>query len=157
MEIDLIIDIGTPVDAGAIAEFNCAMAAETEDRALDRALVDRGVRNLMDRPEYGFYLIAKRTDGTVVGSLMITYEWSDWRNGLFWWIQSVYVRPEHRQQGVYSRLHNHARDLARAAPEVCGLRLYVEAENDRAQFVYRSLGMHETSYGLFEEDFSEQR
>ena len=89
--------------------------------------------------------------GEVAAALTITTEWSDWRNGFFWWIQSVYVRPEHRRRGLYRTLHEHVRAAAEADPEVCGLRLYVERENASAQETYRALGMHETHYRMYEQ------
>ena len=140
----------TPADAETIASFNEAMAVETEGKTLDPATVRAGVRGLFARPEFGFYVVAE-DGGRIVGQLMITYEWSDWRDGVFWWIQSVYVRPEVRGKGVYRALHEHVRAMAKAAGGVCGFRLYVEKENAAAQETYRRLGMHETPYVLFEE------
>ena len=140
----------TPADAETIASFNEAMAVETEGKTLDPATVRAGVRGLFARPEFGFYVVAE-DGGRIVGQLMITFEWSDWRNGVFWWIQSVYVRPEFRGRGVYRALHGHVRAMAKAAGSVCGFRLYVEKENAAAQETYRRLGMHETRYVLYEE------
>ena len=136
-------------DATVIAGFQQSMAAETEDKPLDPTVVLAGVRGLFDRPAHGFYLIAQRGDD-VAGSLMVTPEWSDWRGGFFWWIQSVYVDPVHRRAGVYRALHSEV--LARAASEgdVIGVRLYVERENEGARQVYRRLGMDETPYRLYE-------
>jgi ribosomal protein S18 acetylase RimI-like enzyme len=108
---------------------------------------------LFERPADGHYLIAEITGGEPVGALMLTFEWSDWRNGRFWWIQSVYVRPDYRRKGVYSALHQHVRNAARADSESCGLRLYVERENTGAQATYRAMGMVETHYRLYEEEF----
>ena len=93
-------------------------------------------------------------DGRVVGQLMITYEWSDWRNGVFWWIQSVYVLPEARRLGVFSELYAHLERLAKATPGVCGLRLYVEHANERAQATYRRCGMVDAGYRVMEVDYS---
>lgn len=139
-------------DAALIVDFNRAMAEESEDKGLDVAVLRRGVDYLLDHPADGFYLMAER-DGETAGSLMVTYEWSDWRAGRFWWIQSVYVLPEHRRHGVYRAMHGHVRDLAAADPEACGLRLYVEQENTGAMATYRALGMIETHYRLYEEEF----
>ncbi|MCF7805693.1 MAG: GNAT family N-acetyltransferase [Candidatus Marinimicrobia bacterium] len=139
-------------DAGYIADYNIAMARETEDKSLDKNTVIRGVQSLMETPEYGFYLVAE-VDGKVAGCLLITYEWSDWRNGLFWWIQSVYVAPEHRGQGVFRSMYEYVERSAREDETVCGLRLYVEDENERAQSTYRALGMERTGYQLWEEEF----
>jgi ribosomal protein S18 acetylase RimI-like enzyme len=141
-----------PADAGDLVRFNRAMAEETEGRELPVATVERGVSAVFDRPGHAFYLVAE-TDGEVVGSLMVTTEWSDWRCGFFWWIQSVYVRPAYRRRGVYRRLHEAVRERAIGAG-ACGCRLYVERENRAAQAVYRALGMSETAYRLYEEDFS---
>ena len=137
-------------DTETIASFNEAMATETEGKTLDPATIRAGVRGLFARPDLGFYVVAE-DGGRIVGQLMITYEWSDWRNGVFWWIQSVYVRPEFRGKGIYRALHAHVRTMAKAAGVVCGFRLYVEKENAAAQETYRRLGMHETPYVLFEE------
>jgi ribosomal protein S18 acetylase RimI-like enzyme len=137
-------------DAETLARFNEAMAEETEDKPLDPETVRAGVRAVFDKPDQAFYLVAERS-GTIVGSLMITTEWSDWRNADFWWIQSVYVRPEARRTGVYTALHRDVQQRAREAPDVCGLRLYVERENAAAQAAYEELGMTEPPYRMYEE------
>lgn len=144
------IRLARPADAKAIAEFNCAMALETEGKRLFPEVIGAGVRSLLRNPQAGFYLIALQ-ENLAVGALMITKEWSDWRNGAFWWIQSVYVRPEFRRQGVYRRLYRHVQGLAKKDRGVCGFRLYVERENRRAQATYRALGMAKTRYLVFEE------
>jgi ribosomal protein S18 acetylase RimI-like enzyme len=145
-----VIRPATPADAETIASFNEAMALETEGRSLDPSTIRAGVRGLLTRPDLGFYLLAEE-GGAAVGQLMITFEWSDWRNGVFWWIQSVFVKPEVRGRGVYRALHERVREMAVEAGGVCGFRLYVEKENAVAQATYRRLGMHETRYVLFEE------
>lgn len=137
-------------DAPRLVEFNLAMALETERKALFSEVVTAGVRHLLRNPGSGFYVIAE-TGTQAAGSLMITMEWSDWRNGSFWWIQSVYVRPRFRRRGVYRRLYRYVQDLAAKNRAVCGFRLYVERENRRAQAAYRAAGMAETRYLLFEE------
>jgi ribosomal protein S18 acetylase RimI-like enzyme len=137
-------------DAPVLIEFNCAMALETERKELLPEVIGAGVRALLANPAAGFYVVAER-EGRVVGALLITKEWSDWRNGSFWWIQSVYVRPEFRRQGVYRTLYRHVQSMAAKDPGVCGFRLYVERENARAQSTYTSLGMQETHYRVFEE------
>ncbi|MBF0289830.1 MAG: GNAT family N-acetyltransferase [SAR324 cluster bacterium] len=139
-------------DAAVIAEFNRAMAKETENKILDISVVSAGVDNLMKNPEYGFYLVAEQ-HGQVTGCLMITTEWSDWRNGIFWWIQSVYISPEYRRRGVFSQMYTHIRNLANQQEDICGLRLYVENNNHAAQTTYHHLGMLKTNYGMFEEEF----
>jgi ribosomal protein S18 acetylase RimI-like enzyme len=144
------IRLARPGDAQAIVEFNCAMALETEGKRLFPEVIGAGVRSLLRRRNAGFYLLAE-TREQIAGVLMITTEWSDWRNGAFWWIQSVYVRPEFRRQGVYRRLYRHVQGLAKKDRGVCGFRLYVERENRRAQATYRALGMAKTRYLVFEE------
>lgn len=146
---ELRIRKATFSDANTIADFNRAMAFETEQLSLNLETVLSGVRNLMQQPDYGFYLLAETSDA-VVGSLMITHEWSDWRNGLFWWIQSVYVRPDYRRHGIYRRLYEHVKKQAAGEEAVRGFRLYVDRHNTTAQKVYRALGMEETNYRLFE-------
>lgn len=138
-------------DAMVIAEFNLAMALETEGKALVRPTVEAGVLAVLAEPRRGFYLVAERA-GTVVGGLMITYEWSDWRNADFWWIQSVYVRPENRRQGVYAALYSEIEQQARAAG-ACGLRLYVENDNTAAMATYSRLGMIDAHYRVMERSF----
>ena len=137
-------------DAHALIEFNRAMALETERKELLPEVIGAGVRALLANPAAGFYLVAE-ADGQVIGALMLTMEWSDWRNGSFWWIQSVYVRPEARRQGIYRRLYRHVQEMAAQDPKVCGFRLYVERENRAAQATYGALGMKETRYLVFEE------
>lgn len=139
-------------DAPLITRFNLALARETEDLALEPARVQRGVRTLLRSPAKGAYFLAE-LDGAVVGQLLLTYEWSDWRNGNFWWVQSVYVAPEFRRRGVFRALYAHVERLARARRDVCGLRLYVERGNRSAKRTYRRLGMAKTHYELFEVDF----
>ena len=145
----IVVRRATLVDAPVIGQYNAAMALETEHKHLDPDLLLAGVKGLFADEARGFYLVAEH-DGNVVGQLMITFEWSDWRNGVFWWIQSVYVREEFRGKGVFRLLYEHASMRAREAGNVCGLRLYVEKENGRAKEVYRKLGMHATEYELWE-------
>ena len=140
-------------DLEALVAFNAAMALETEGKTLDIELLRRGTRAVFDSSQRGFYLVAE-VDGSPVGSLLVTYEWSDWRNGWFWWIQSVYVKPERRRMGVYSAMHRWVLDTARSRSDVCGVRLYVDRDNDAARKTYRSLGMSESHYDMFEEDFA---
>ena len=140
-------------DLEALVSFNASMALETEGKTLDMELLRQGTRAVFDSSERGFYLVAE-ADGSPVGSLLVTYEWSDWRNGWFWWIQSVYVRPERRRMGVYSAMHRWIIDTARAKPDVCGVRLYVDRNNAAARETYRSLGMGESHYDMFEDDFA---
>jgi len=139
-------------DCGVIAAFNAAMAWETEHLQLEVDRLREGVQSLFRQSEYGFYLIAE-WDGQIAGQTMITYEWSDWRNGVFWWIQSVYVCPEYRNRGIFRAILAHIEAEAKAAGNVCGVRLYVESANQKAREVYRRLGFQETSYQLLEKDY----
>ncbi len=144
-------------DAGLLARWAIAMAWETEHKRLDPGTVERGVGAVFEQTARGRYFIAERTDaiGTAaVGTLMLTHEWSDWRCGDWWWIQSVYVDPAHRRGGVYRALYEHVHALARAAPDVCGLRLYVERDNANAQRTYASLGMVDAGYAMYEDEFA---
>lgn len=150
MPLELAFRRGEPRDADAIAAFNAAMARETEGKELIPEVIGAGVRRLLGMPSLGFYLVAEH-QGEVIGCLMITNEWSDWRNGLFWWIQSVYVKPQFRRQGVYRRMYEHVRALAQSDASVCGFRLYVEKENEAAHATYASVGMKETDYLIYEE------
>jgi len=132
-----------------LTDFNIAMAKETERRDLPREVVSSGVKRLLAKPEAGFYRVAE-AGGDVVGCLMVTFEWSDWRDGFFWWIQSVYVRPGFRRQGVFRRLFQHLEAEARSRDDVCGIRLYVEHENSIAQRTYATLGLQPTPYHIYE-------
>ncbi|MCB9849813.1 MAG: GNAT family N-acetyltransferase [Phycisphaerales bacterium] len=129
------------------------MAQESEGKPLSHAIVEAGVKAALADGNKGRYFIAE-VDGAPAGQAMVTREWSDWRDGWFWWIQSVYVLPGYRRRGVYRRLHDHIRDAARGADGVCGLRLYVEVGNTPAQETYRAVGMADAGYRLFEEDWS---
>lgn len=136
-------------DADSIAQFNQNMAMETEGRRLDQHTIDAGVRAVLTDPTRGFYLVAM--DGpTAVGCLMVTYEWSDWRNHWFWWIQSVYIHTDYRRQGIYTRLYQTVLERASERTDVGGFRLYVEKDNQRAQQTYLALGMSRCDYQMFE-------
>jgi len=141
-----------PREIPVLVEHNRRMALETEGRELDPERLRPGVEAVFADPARGNYHMALRAD-VPVGSLLLTSEWSDWRNGVFWWIQSVYVLPDARRQGVFSALYRHVLEKARTDPEVCGVRLYVDHDNVRAQEVYRRLGMREARYRFFELDF----
>ena len=136
-------------DAATLAEYNAAMAAETEGKTLDPAIVGPGVSALLADRSMGRYWVAEDA-GRIIGQLMVTYEWSDWRNGTIWWIQSVYVHPDWRRKGVFSALYRHVESLAAAAPGVIGLRLYVDSDNNRAQQTYAALGMVTSDYRVME-------
>lgn len=149
---DILIRHATPADVPVLAAFNVAMARETEDKTLTEEVVIAGVHELVTKTDLGFYLVAE-ADGELAGCLAITFEWSDWRNGLFWWIQSVYVHPDHRRKGVFRQLYERVTAEAQKLDNVCGVRLYVEKENTNAQRTYLRLGMSETDYRLFEIEF----
>lgn len=139
-------------DVVTLADFNSAMALETESKRLEPDVVREGVRAVVAHPESGFYLVAE-DPSEVIGCLLVTFEWSDWRNGRFWWIQSVYVRPDHRRRGVFRRLYAEVLRRARSRADVCGVRLYVERDNHAAQQTYRQLGMNQTPYLVYEQEF----
>lgn len=146
---ELLIRDARPDDVDCLADFAAAMAWETERKRLDRAIVRRGVATVLDDPRRGRYLIAER-DGCALGTLMLTYEWSDWRAGDWWWIQSVYVAGSARRSGVFRALYAHLRADAEATAGVCGLRLYVEHDNHAAQATYQALGMADAGYRMLE-------
>ena len=154
--MSVVIRRAAPGDAPTIALHNVAMAGETESLALDAESARCGGEAVLQDPGKGFYLLAD-SDGTIAGQLMITYEWSDWRNGVFWWMQSVYVRPEHRRRGLFTQLYRAMRDEAEKSGGVCGVRLYVETSNQRAQQTYERLGLHKTHYQMYELDFVIER
>jgi GNAT superfamily N-acetyltransferase len=149
--MDLKIREAVLADAPVIAAFNLRLADESEGLRLEPATVQAGVAAELTDPAKGVYYVAELA-GAVVGQLMITYEWSDWRNGTIWWIQSVYVKPESRRAGVFRSLFNHVRTLAQRRKDVCTLRLYMHAENARARQSYERLGMTRTQYEIFELD-----
>ena len=143
----------TPKDASIIAQYNFALAKETERLSLDRKRLLKGVKGLLKDKSKGFYLLAL-IDGRVAGQLMITYEWSDWRNATFWWIQSVYVKKEFRRKGIFRALFQHLKSLAHGQKDVRSLRLYMHSENSNARRSYESLGMCRTKYEVFEMEFA---
>ena len=141
-----------PEDIDSITAFQQAMAQETEGKSLDTGLLREGITAVFRSPDKGFYLVAE-SEGQVVGGLLITYEWSDWRNATFWWIQSVYVDAQWRRKGVYRAMHDYVHGIAMSRDDICGIRLYVERTNLIAQQTYDSLGMSRSHYDLFEIDF----
>jgi ribosomal protein S18 acetylase RimI-like enzyme len=149
--MEITVRPATPDDIAFLVHGNAQMALETENLSLDMDRLRRGVHAVFDDPSRGFYLIAE-VNGTRAGQMMITCEWSDWRNGVFWWIQSVYTVPELRRRGVFHALYAQTTALAQQNGSVCGLRLYVDVHNLHAQATYRRCGMHETAYRLFEID-----
>lgn len=145
------IRIAIGEDGDSLVEFNQAMALETEGKQLDSGTLANGVAAVFSDEKKGFYVVAE-TQGRIAGGLMVTYEWSDWRNAWFWWIQSVYILPEFRGQKIYSRLYDFVKAKAAEAGNVCGFRLYVENDNLNAQKVYDSVGMHASHYLMYEEE-----
>jgi ribosomal protein S18 acetylase RimI-like enzyme len=146
------IRLATPSDIDALAQNHRAMAFETENKTLNVDITLSGTRAVFEDPGKGFYLIAER-GGRMVGQLLVTFEWSDWRSGTFWWIQSVYVLPDARRTGVYRALHDHVLAAAHQAKDVCGVRLYVDKDNQQAQATYRAMGMQAAHYDFYEVDF----
>jgi GNAT superfamily N-acetyltransferase len=140
-------------DVETIAHFNIALCRETEGRELDSVKVTNGVRRFVTEPNRGRYFVSE-IDGKVVGQAAYTFEWSDWRNGEIWWIQSVYVHPHFRSKGVFRTLFTHIKELGEADEDCCGIRLYMERENEAARESYRRLGFSETGYVVFERLFS---
>jgi ribosomal protein S18 acetylase RimI-like enzyme len=134
----------TIADLERIVDFNARLAKETENSILDPSTVREGVRSLLLNQTHGSYYLAGANEA--IGQLMYTREWSDWRNGCIWWIQSVYVHPDHRRRGVFRALYEHIETLAQADPRVVGLRLYVEHDNSAARATYRELGMSQAPY-----------
>ena len=147
----LTIRPATAADEAVLVAYNAAIALETEHKTLDPTVLAAGVRAVLADPARGFYTVAENDAGEVVAQMMVTFEWSDWRNGWFWWVQSVYVRPDARRLGAFRTLYREAQARAAADPGVIGIRLYVERDNARAQATYRALGMVETTYGVMEE------
>jgi len=152
----LIIRPAKMEDVDALVRFSTAMALETEGRRLDETRLRQGTQAVLDSPARGFYTVAELTDRSprvVVGQLLVTFEWSDWRNATFWWIQSVYVDAAWRRRGVYRRMHEAILELAKNRGGVCGVRLYVEGENAVAKATYARVGLAALTYRVYEDDF----
>lgn len=154
MPTDLLIRPATTADLGTIVDFNSRLAWETEHKRLDPDTIRRGVQRALASPELCRYFVAE-ADGQIVGQAMVTFELTDWRDGVLWWFQSVYVAESHRGQGVFRALFDHILSLARADSDVRGLRLYVERDNARAQQVYEQLGLQPSGHVVYERDWSE--
>lgn len=144
-----MIRIANLKDERSIIEYNIALAKETEDFDLDLETVSKGVKAILNDSNKGHYYVYEEKGG-ILGQLLVTFEWSDWRNANFWWIQSVYVNKSHRQKGVFQALFEHVKQEAAKQKSVCGLRLYVEKNNQVAKKTYTKLGMYETYYNMFE-------
>ncbi|MFC1758833.1 GNAT family N-acetyltransferase [Planctomycetota bacterium] len=148
----MLIRAATNDDCQTLADFNGALASETEDHALDAGVVLSGVRRGLElAPDVQYYVA--EVDREVIGQLMVTREWSDWRDGWIWWIQSVYVQADHRGSGVFRNLLQHVTDFAVAESDVVGIRLYVENANERAQEVYARSGFVDPNYRVLERIF----
>lgn len=145
----IIVRPAEPLDFEVIATFQIAMARETEQIQLYKPIVTAGVKRVFAKPELGKYFVAEK-DEKVVASLLITYEWSDWRNGTVWWIQSVYVEPSCRQQGVFTTIYRHIKQMVLADDRIMGIRLYVDKSNLRARKIYEKLEMNGDHYALYE-------
>lgn len=139
----------TKADIAGIVSFNLAMAQETESISLDEETLISGVEKIFNNQKYGFYIVCE-IDGKIRASLMITYEWSDWRNGVFWWVQSVFVQKEFRNQGLYKQMYEYVKTKVDKSNDIVGIRLYVDEDNRKAQNAYTALGMKESNYQLFE-------
>ena len=149
---EIKVRLANAEDAEFLVHGNAEMALETEHLSLDLDRLRDGVHAVFERPSLGIYFVAD-VDGRRAGQMLITYEWSDWRNGVFWWVQSVHVEKSFRRQGVFRAIYSHVENMAKATPGVCGIRLYVENHNSRAQNTYEGVGMTRTAYQLFETDF----
>lgn len=149
---DLRVRAAYPRDVPVLIEFNQALARETEEKELDAERLGEGIRAVFEDPSKGIYFLAVRGDEPL-GTLLVTPEWSDWRNGCFWWIQSVYVVSTARHEGVFRRLYDHVLARARSARDVCGIRLYVARDNEVAQAVYARVGLRHSGYRMLETDF----
>ena len=145
------IRLAENTDLDSLVRFNQAMAFETEGRELHADILRPGVAAVFEDANKGFYVVVD-IDATVVAGLLVTFEWSDWRNGWFWWIQSVYVMREYRGRSIYGRMYDFVKSLADERGDVCGFRLYVEKDNERAQRVYEKAGMHRSHYLAYEEE-----
>ncbi len=150
MNEEILIRKATGEAAESLVEFNQAMALETEGKRLDAQILQSGVEAVFHDERKGFYVVAE-SEGKIVGGLMITFEWSDWRDKWFWWIQSVYILPDFRRRGIYRQLYDFVKKQSLEKGDVCGIRLYVEKENERARVTYEMLGMEESHYLMFEE------
>ena len=150
-DIKITIREATREDTESIVRFQEGMALETEGKVLDESLLRNGITAIFDSTQKGFYLVAE-VGSVVVGSLLITYEWSDWRNATFWWIQSVFVDANWRRKGVYRSMYDYVVNVAKSRKDICGIRLYVERTNTIAQETYKDLGMTHSHYDLYETD-----
>jgi GNAT superfamily N-acetyltransferase len=154
---ELVIRRAATSDVHTLVDFNAALAKETENRILDVRILQSGVETLLQDPQKGWYAVAETfltgSRNIVVGQMLVTFEWSDWRNKNFWWLQSVYVHPQYRHQGVFRQLYDYVHTQAHEHHDVCGFRLYVEENNLQAQTAYTKLDFHQTVYHMYEKEF----
>ncbi len=151
---DFHIRLAEPRDLESLVTYNMALASETEGRQLEQSLLQSGVESVLADSSKGFYVVMEhRLSGQTIGQMLITFEWSDWRNAVFWWLQSVYVHKEWRRQGVFKALYDYVLAEGKRRGNVAGIRLYVEQDNTVAQAVYRHLGLSAAPYKVFETDF----
>jgi len=136
------------LDVPTLVEYNLSLAYETENILLDKNVLRLGIKKALELNDCR-YIVAE-LENKIVGQTMITSEWSDWRNGVIWWIQSVYVSPDYRKRGVFQNILNYIENLAKEIPEIKALRLYVMKENQIARKAYRSLGMNNSGYLVYE-------
>ena len=151
-DLNITIRPATLDDWRVIAEFNTRLAQETEGKVLNPSIIAAGVKALLANPARGRYFVACRSN-QIIGQIMHTHEWSDWRNGEIWWLQSVYVHPNFRQMGIFRSLFRYLERLASNDPNVIGLRLYAESQNSRALDVYHALGFEASGYVVLERFF----
>jgi ribosomal protein S18 acetylase RimI-like enzyme len=149
MEKLFIQRLGVLKDLKSLVQFNYDMALETENKKLDIKILKKGIKKVLKRKTDAFYIVTEIKE-IVIASLMITKEWSDWKNGYYWWIQSVYVEPEYRRKGLYRKLYKKVNKIALKSDDCCGIRLYVEKNNAIAKKTYYSLDMIESDYEIFE-------
>ena len=151
---DFHIRLAEPRDLESLVTYNMALAWETEGRQLERSLLQSGVESILTDSAKGFYVVMEHLPtGQTIGQLLITFEWSDWRNAVFWWLQSVYVHKEWRRQGVFKTLYDYVLQEGERRGNVAGIRLYVEQDNAIAQEVYAQAGLSAAPYKVFENDF----
>jgi GNAT superfamily N-acetyltransferase len=154
--VDILVRSARQNDRDLMADWAVAMALESEVKHLPLDMVTRGIQAGLDDPARANYFIAEIA-GEPAGTVMLTPEWSDWRDGWWWWIQSVYVPPAHRRKGVFRALFEHVRNKAAATDGVRGLRLYVERENAGAQRTYEFVGMKDAGYRMYEIEFPQAK
>lgn len=147
--MNYVIQKANPQDLGTLVSFNQALAQEARGEGLDPHLLTQGVQAVLSDPNRGFYTVVKIKEQAIAACL-VTFEWSDWKNAWFWWLQDVYVEPSYRQQGIFRAIYTHLKPQAQAE-KACGLRLYVYKNNTRAQEVYQRVGMNPSSSVMFEE------